>query len=92
LSVFLSGTGIDDVDEDGIPLHDGNFLLMLNAASIDAEFYTPAFNAKWELLIDTCDPEKSEFLQAEAQTTMRARSLKLFICRETVQPLPKPAY
>ncbi|MFZ5950060.1 MAG: glycogen debranching protein GlgX [Candidatus Rifleibacteriota bacterium] len=92
LSVFLSGTGIDDVDEDGIPLHDGNFLLMLNAASIDAEFYTPAFNAKWELLIDTFNPEKKELLQAEAQTTMRARSLKLFICRETVQPLPKPPY
>lgn len=92
LTMFLSGTGIDDVDENGIPLHDDNFLLMLNAAGIDAEFYTPAFAAKWELLVDTFAPANSETLKATSQTTMHSRSMKLFICRCEVHPLPKPVF
>lgn len=92
LTVFLSGTGIDDVDENGIPLQDDNFLLMLNAASVDVEFYTPAFAAEWELLVDTWDPSRSEKVKAQYQTTMHARSMKLFVCRCEVHPQPQPGY
>jgi glycogen operon protein len=92
LSMFLSGTGIDDVDDDGVPIHDDNLLLMLNASVMDVEFYTPKFNAKWELLVDTFNPKNQETHGPGSQTTMEARSLKLFICRCEVHPLPKPAY
>lgn len=86
LTIFLAGTGIDDVDEDGVPIRDDNLLLMFNASIMDAEYYTPDFKAKWELLVDTYNPGSQETLGTAAQTTMKARSLKLFICRCKVHP------
>jgi hypothetical protein len=65
---------------------------MLNASGVDVEFYTPAFAAKWELLIDTYAPESQENLKGAAQTTIRARSMKLFVCNCEVHPLPKPSF
>ncbi|HAE37337.1 MAG TPA: glycogen debranching enzyme GlgX [Candidatus Riflebacteria bacterium] len=91
LTMFLSGTGIDDVDENGIPLHDNNFLLMLNASARDADFYLPRIEAQWELLIDTANPGKIETGNSSARTQMRARSLKLFRCCQPVVPPGAPA-
>ncbi len=90
LTMFLSGTGIDDVDEDGVPLHDNNFLLMLNASARDADFYLPRFEAQWELLIDTANPGKKETGHSGSRTQMRARSLKLFRCCQKVEPPAPP--
>jgi len=87
LIMFLSGTGIDDVDENGIPLHDNNFLLMLNASARDADFYLPRIEAQWELLIDTANPGKKE----TGHSGIRARSLKLFRCCQPVVPPVAPA-
>jgi len=92
LTMFLSGTGIDDVDENGIPLHDNNFLLMLNASARDADFYLPRFEAHWELLIDTANPGKKETVHSSSRTQMRARSLKLFRCCQKVTPPAPPPY
>jgi glycogen operon protein len=90
LTMFLGGSGIDDVDEEGVPLHDDNLLLMFNASMKDVEFYTPRFDAEWELLVDTNLPGSEEQLGAEAQTTINGRSLKLFICRSEVHPAAAP--
>jgi glycogen operon protein len=90
LTMFLGGSGIDDVDEEGVPLHDDNLLLLFNASMKDVEFYTPRFDAEWELLVDTNLPGSEEQLGAEAQTTINGRSLKLFICRSEVHPAAAP--
>lgn len=92
LTMFLSGTGIDDVDDEGVPIHDENILLMLNSSVMDVEFYIPSFKADWELLVDTCDLDRQEKVSAGGQTTIKARSLKLYVCKLEVHPLPAPAY
>lgn len=92
LTMFLSGTGIDDVDENGVPLQDQNFLLMLNASTRDADFFLPRFEAQWELLIDTYNPGKKGNSHSDDRTQMRARSLKLFRCCQKVTPAKAPAY
>jgi glycogen operon protein len=86
LTMFLSGTGIDDVDENGVPIHDDNLLLMFNSSKKDVEFYTPKFAAEWDLKVDTYDPDSEEKLGSDGQTTIRARSIKLFICSCEVHP------
>ena len=88
LAVFLSGTGIDDVDENGIPIHDDNLLLMLNASVRDFDYLLPKFEAHWELLVDTANPAAKEEAVSGHKTLMRARSLKLFRCRQKVDPRP----
>ncbi len=88
LAVFFSGTGIDDVDENGIPIHDDNLLLMLNASVRDVDYFLPRFEAHWELLIDTANPEAKEEAVSGHKTLMHARSLKLFRCRQKVDPRP----
>ncbi|MBU1109790.1 MAG: glycogen debranching protein GlgX [Candidatus Riflebacteria bacterium] len=92
MTMFLSGTGIDDVDENGIPLHDNNFLLLLNASARDTDFFLPRFEAQWELLIDTANPDKKETARAGIRTQMLARSLKLFRCCQHVTPPAPPTY
>ncbi len=86
MAIFLSGTGIDDVDENGVPIHDDNLLLMLNASARDADFFLPRFEATWELLVDTAAPQHCETVHSGARTTMQARSLKLFRCCQKVEP------
>lgn len=92
MTIFLSGTGIDDVDENGIPVHDDNLLLMLNASARDADFFLPRFAADWELLIDTACPGGSQDVHFGLRTKLKARSLKLFKCSQKVEPLPAPAF
>ena len=86
--MFLSGTGIDDVDENGVPIHDDNLLLLLNASVLDVDFTLPRFEAHWELLVDTAAPQNTEIADSGHKTLMRARSLKLFRCCQKVDPRP----
>jgi len=88
MTIFLSGTGIDDVDENGIPLHDDNLLLMLNASAKDVDFFLPRFSADWVLVVDTAEPDRHEELHSSLRTMIKARSLKLFKCSQKVEPLP----
>lgn len=92
ITIFLSGTGIDDVDENGIPLHDDNLLLMFNASARDADFFMPRFPADWELLVDTACPKGNGELHSGLCSTLKARSLKLFKCSQKVEPLPAQTY
>ena len=79
--MFLSGTGIDDIDEEGKPLEDDNLLLILNSSSHDIEFVLPQCNADWECLVDTISPEAPNEIQFSGQKTfVHSRSLKLFKC------------
>jgi glycogen operon protein len=80
LGMFLAGQGIDDVDDDGYPLHDDNLLLVLNASPQGIDFTLPTCGRDWELLVDTADDDAVEFVGAGAQTHLYGRSLKLFRC------------
>ena len=55
LGVFLSGSGVDEVDERGQPLTDENFLLLMNANHEAVPFSLPtaASGMMWGTLIDT---------------------------------------
>lgn len=89
ITMFLSGTGIDDVDENGVPLHDSNLLLMFNAAAKDVEFVIPRMDAKWDLRLDTAELKHEETATKERRTLLKARSLKLFsCCGQVIPPLP----
>ncbi|MCK9455836.1 MAG: glycogen debranching enzyme GlgX, partial [Candidatus Riflebacteria bacterium] len=86
LSMFLAGSGVDDVDENGVPLHDDNLLLMLNASSEDKVYILPKFEAHWELMISTFDPNAEELVFSGQSTKLKSRSLKLFRCCQKVNP------
>jgi isoamylase len=55
LGVFLGGEGLDDVDERGRPIHDDNFLMLLNGHHEQIDFTLPAMHpdARWEMEVDT---------------------------------------
>ncbi|MBP5469596.1 MAG: glycogen debranching enzyme GlgX, partial [Candidatus Riflebacteria bacterium] len=81
LAMFLSGTGIDDIDDDGDPIKDDNLILILNSSSHDIEFVLPQCNADWECMIDTYSAKPSEEIAFSGNKTMvKSRSLKLFKC------------
>lgn len=86
LGMFLAGSGVDDVDENGVPLQDDNLLLVLNASSEDVDFVLPKFEASWELELDTYRCCKKEKKEAGDTTVLRSRSLKLFKCTKQVNP------
>lgn len=82
LGMFLDGDGLDDVDAEGRPLKDDDLLLLLSASHIDLPFRLPALDGcpQWELLLDTTDDGARERLAAGEETTLRARSVKLYRC------------
>ena len=55
LGMSLSGEALDEQDEKGRPLQDGNFLLLLNAHHETIQFSMPTFVAstRWQTLVDT---------------------------------------
>ncbi len=80
LAMFLAGRGVDDVDEQGRPLVDDNFLLLLNAGDADLPFTVPKLEAvrdAWQVLIDTGDERAEGRLRPGEATTLLGRSLKL---------------
>ncbi len=82
LGVFLDGDGLNDVDAMGDPVRDDHLLLMLSSTYIDLPFTLPDLGGcgKWELLLDTFDDAAEEMLDSGSETTLRARSVKLYRC------------
>ncbi len=84
LGVFLPGSGLDPVDEEGRPQHDDDLVIILNASGADIEFTIPTFVERgkalaWELLVDTADDAAVEQVEpSEATRKLVGRSLKLF--------------
>jgi glycogen operon protein len=81
LGMFLAGRGIDEVDEMGRPVVDDNLLLLLNAGDTELDFALPRLEAvhePWELLVDTGRDRAREKRDPGEETTLVARSLKLF--------------
>lgn len=55
LALFLAGQGLDEVDEEGLPVVDDDLFLVLNASPTDLEFVLPTEGGAgaWQLLVDT---------------------------------------
>ncbi|MFP5503702.1 MAG: glycogen debranching protein GlgX [Candidatus Sericytochromatia bacterium] len=80
LGMMLAGEGLDEVDEDGNPLHDDHLLLLLNASHLDQSFVVPPCTGEWELLVSTNHDAAREHRPSGEATVLVARSLKLFRC------------
>ena len=82
LGVFLGGDGLNDVDAMGNPVHDDHLLLMLSSTYIDLPFTLPDLGGcgEWELLLDTYDDDAQEQVASGGETTLHARSVKLYRC------------
>jgi isoamylase len=59
LGLVLNGGTIGDVDENGEPVIDDTFLIMLNCHHEPIRFFLPhpAGSQKWEIIVDTNDPD-----------------------------------
>jgi glycogen operon protein len=80
--VFLNGKTLDMTDEEGHPIMDNNFLLIVNAAQDGVEFTLPACETggQWSQIMSTENIEQP-FKEREPSKTVIAggRSLLLFI-------------
>lgn len=82
LGMRLGGGPIGDVDDDGEPVTDETFLLLLNASSNDVIFRLPAGDATrpWQVMIDTNENEHPSRRLRSVESpdyTIVARSLVL---------------
>ncbi|MDD5462260.1 MAG: glycogen debranching protein GlgX [Methylococcales bacterium] len=59
LGVFLGGEALDERDEHDMPIHDNDFLLLLNAHNEAITFTLPSYktNIRWQLVLDTNEPD-----------------------------------
>jgi isoamylase len=79
--MFLAGRGIDDVNEEGIPIIDDDLLILVNASHVDLEFRIPELgeiSEAWQVALDTSDDEAEESRLPGEQTRLVARSMKFF--------------
>jgi glycogen operon protein len=85
VGLFLAGRGIDDIDEQGHPLVDDDFFLVLNGSEIALPFVLPPAStaskdeAVWRLLVDTNDDAAEALVRQGQHTEVVPRSLKLFV-------------
>jgi len=87
LGVSLSGHAADEVDDRGQPIHDDNYLLLMNAHHEEIPFVVPAppFGSGWFAILDTsCQTTRNPdaFYSAKATYPLQARSLALLVERE----------
>ena len=90
MGVFMPGSGLEPVDQEGSPQNDDDLLLIVNASGSDLEFALPSFVDRgralaWELLLDTADDAATESVEPTEATEMKSRSLKMF-SRRAVGP------
>ncbi len=78
LGMFLAGHGVDDLDDDGEPIHDDDLLLLLSSDHEAVRFNLPDLRSggAWELLLDTGD-DAAGGEQVEGAVDMPPRMLKL---------------
>jgi glycogen operon protein len=88
LGLFLAGRGIDDIDEEGNPVVDDDFFLILNGSDVPLEFALPRVtdptrvssdDEVWRLLLDTNDDRAEGTARQGERTHVVPRSLKLFV-------------
>jgi isoamylase len=84
LGLRLAGDAIEEVDQEGHPIRDDTFLLLLNAHHEPIAFVLPAHRARlrWDLVLDTRDwtPAPKSFKVGD-QFPLEARSLALLRLR-----------
>jgi glycogen operon protein len=88
LGLVLNGETIGEVDAGGEPIKDDTFLILLNCHHEPILFFVPKPPGaeKWEVVIDTNDPElSSDSRFSEPGTAIELVPLSLVVCRE-----PKP--
>jgi isoamylase len=79
IQMFLAGRGIDDVDDDGRPLVDDNFLFLINATEQELEFVLPVLDSvqpPWRILVDTTNDGRRDKLEGD-RVKLVARSTLL---------------
>ncbi len=84
IALLLNGQTLQVTDEDGVPLIDDSFLLLVNAAAEGVEFVLPESPASrpWLLMVDTenlCDPFTR--IAVGEKVILGGRSLKLLTDR-----------
>lgn len=87
LGVSLSGRAADEVDERGQPVHDDNFLLLMNAHHEEIPFVVPEApsGSGWFAILDTsCQTTRNPdaYYAAASKYPLQARSLALLVERE----------
>ena len=87
LGVSLSGRAADEVDERGQPIHDDNFLLLMNAHHEEIPFVVPEApsGSGWFAILDTsCQTTRNPdaYYAAASKYPLQARSLALLVERE----------
>jgi len=90
MGVFMPGSGLEPVDQEGSPQNDDDLLLIVNASAYDLPFTLPSFVDRgralaWELSLDTADDAATESVEPTETTEMKSRSLKMF-SRRAVGP------
>jgi glycogen operon protein len=88
LGLMLNGETVGEVDEAGETIKDDTFLIMLNCHHEPIKFFVPKppGEEKWEVVIDTNDPElAADSRFADESTPVDLVPLSLVVCRE-----PKP--
>jgi isoamylase len=76
----LGGTSLDEIDEEGEPVTDDNFLLLLNSSAAVQEFILPASGDDgngWEVVVDTAVDEVESRQASDTQFSLAGRSLIL---------------
>jgi isoamylase len=89
IGVLLNGETIDEVDESGEPIKDDTFLIMLNCHHEPIQFYfpMPPGSDKWEVVIDTNDPNlAADSRFTEPGAAIELVPLSLVVCREPRAP------
>jgi isoamylase len=81
LAMFLSGHGLDTLDEEGNAVVDDDLLLVVNGSHVALDWVLPklALTAgEWELLVHTGDDAAKETVGGGGKTHLDGRTLKLF--------------
>ena len=82
VGLFLAGSGIDDVDDEGNIVVDDDFFLVCNGSENQMPYRLPRGSSpegKWQLLVDTNDDNANEHVPQGDKTELASRSMKLFI-------------
>lgn len=85
LGMFLSGKGLQDMDEEGRYLHDSDLLVFFNAHYEDVDFKIPELNEfkqKYFLFADTSNGDDLKYIESGNIYKVKARSIAIFTTEE----------
>jgi glycogen operon protein len=87
LGMLLNGEAMEEYDEQGAPIKDEIYLLLVNSYWEDVPFTFPKRlrNAKWEVLVDTYDPRRmKEEKPVSEKLDLHSRSLLLLKKKQAI--------